>query len=191
MAVAAEQLRFTFRPLISPDLSLLHRWLQEPGVVRWWEGEDVSWLAVVADYAPDRPNPDRTEHWIAEIDDDPVGWICCWPVLDGLEESAPWFRFGVSEAAAGIDYLVADPTRRGKGVGSAMIRAFTYNVVFGRHCDWVQVAASPYAANVASCRALENAGFQFAGSIVYPDDEDEGPCSLMVLDRPDVDGMST
>ena len=41
------------------------------------------------------------------------------------------------------------------------------------------MAASPYAANVASCRALEKAGFRFAGSIQYPDDEVEGPCSLM------------
>lgn len=177
-------MRFTFRPLVEADLRLMHDWLNEPGVVRWWEGEDVSWPAVVGDYGPDRVDVD-TEHWIAELDDEPVGWICCWPVLNGLEEATPWFPLGVTKTAAGIDFLVAAPERRGMGIGSAMIRAFTYNVVFGRHCDWTQAAASPYTANVASCRALEKAGFRFAGSIRYPDDEEEGPCSLMVMERND------
>jgi len=177
------ELSFTFRALGTGDFDMMHNWLNEPGVVRWWEGEDVSMPAIVAQYGPDRDDP-TTEHWIAEIDGQPVGWICCWPVMDGLEESEAWFPLGVVETAAGIDYLVAAPDRRGQGVGSQMIRAFSFNVVFGRHCDWTQVAASPYTANVASCRALEKAGFDFAGSIQYPDDEDEGPCSLMVLNRP-------
>lgn len=176
------ELSFTFRLLDEDDFEMMHGWLNEPGVVRWWEGEDVSMPAIVAQYGPSRDDQ-TTEHWIAELEGQPVGWICCWPVMDGLEESQPWFPLGVEETAAGIDYLVAAPDRRGQGVGSQMIRAFSHNVVFGRHCAWTQAAASPYTANVASCRALEKAGFSFAGSILYPDDE-EGPCSLMVLPRP-------
>ena len=176
-------LKIDFRPLADADLEMMHVWLNEPGVVRWWEGEDVSMPAVVNDYGSQRTDV-ATEHWIAEIDGDPIGWICCWPVTDGGDESEPWFPLGVEQTAAGIDYLVAAPDRRGQGVGSQMIRAFTFNVVFGRHCEWTQAAASPYTANAASCRALEKAGFRFAGSIQYPDDEDEGPCSLMVFDRP-------
>lgn len=176
-------LSFSFRLLVDADFEMMHDWLNEPGVVRWWEGEDVSMAAVAANYGADRQDQ-STEHWIAEIDGEPVGWICCWPVTDGLEETEPWFPLGVAQTAAGIDYLVAAPDRRGQGVGSQMIRAFTFNVVFGRHCDWTQAAASPYTANVASCRALKNAGFRFAGSVTYPDDEGNGPCSLMVMDRP-------
>lgn len=183
MTASDQAASFSFRPLTEKDYKLMYRWLNEPGVVRWWEGEDVSMPAIVADYGPSRADV-STEHWIAEIDGEPVGWICCWPVLDGLEESEAWFPLGVDRTAAGIDYLVGAPDGRGKGVGSAMIRAFSYNVVFGRHCGWTQAAASPYTANVASCRALEKAGFSFAGSIQYPGDDAEGPCSLMVLHRP-------
>ena len=39
------------RPLTDDDLPVLHAWLNEPGVVWWWEGDDVSWEAVVRDYA--------------------------------------------------------------------------------------------------------------------------------------------
>ena len=175
--------RFSFRPLVDADLPMMYRWLNEPGVIRWWEGEDVSLPAVTAQYGSDREDS-ATEHWIAELEDEPVGWICCWPVLTGLEESEPWFPLGVEETAAGIDYLIAAPTQRGRGLGSAMIRAFSYNVVFGRHCDFTQVAASPYRSNAASCRALQKAGFRYAGSIDYGDDDPDGPCSLMIMNRP-------
>lgn len=176
-------LRFEFRLLTDADLDMMHAWLNEPGVVRWWEGDDVSLPAVRADYGSAREDQE-TEHWIAQLDGAPVGWICCWPVLSDLSEAGAWLDHGLADTAAGIDYLLADPSRRGQGIGSAMIRAFAYDVVFGEHPDWTHVAASPYAANVASCRALERAGFDFVASIQYPDDEEEGPCSLLVMERP-------
>jgi aminoglycoside 6'-N-acetyltransferase len=171
----------TFRPSTAADLPMLHRWLNEPGVVEWWEGDDVSWDAVVRDYGPDRD--DGTEHWIATIDGRDIGWIQCYAVKDSEDERAAWFPLGVSEDAAGIDYLLGEPVERGKGVGSAMIRAFVDQVVFGRHAEWTQACASPYAANVASCRALEKAGFRIVGVV----EDVEGPCHLMVTDRPETE----
>ena len=82
--------------------------------------------------------------------------------------------------AAGIDYLIGDPAGRGQGLGSTMIRGFVGDVVFGLHPEWTQACASPYAANTASWRALEKAGFHFVGTV----DDEDGPCRLMVLNRP-------
>lgn len=169
----------TFRRLAEADLPVLHRWLNEPGVVRWWEGDDVRWQAVVRDYGPTAQ--DSTEHWIASLDATDIGWIQCYPAADEPEETEPWFALGVDRAAAGIDYLVGDPENRARGIGSAMIRAFVADVVFGLHEHWSQACADPYADNVASWRALEKAGFRFVGMI----EDKDGPCRLMVLDRPD------
>lgn len=170
----------TFRRLTDDDLPLLHGWLNEPGVVRWWEGDDVSWPAVVRDYGT--VNPDRTEHWIAVVDGRDVGWIQCYAAADdpGDAEVQQWWAHGVDRTAAGIDYLVADPAARGSGIGSAMIRAFVRDVVFGRHPAWTQACASPYVANTASWRALEKAGFRHVADF----DDDDGPCRIMVADRP-------
>ena len=78
-----DELHFTFRPLVDDDLDMMHGWLNEPGVVRWWEGEDVTMAGVTADYGSTRADQE-TEHWIAEIDSQPVGWICCWPEIGSL-----------------------------------------------------------------------------------------------------------
>ena len=170
----------TFRRLTDADLPLLHRWLNEPGVVRWWEGENVSWDAVVRDYGSD--STESCEYWIASVGNHDVGWIQCYATADYAEEDevSAWWRLGVARTAAGIDYLLGEPDARGRGLGSLMIRTFVVDVVFARHPEWTEVCASPVAANVASWRALEKAGFKFAGAL---DDPQLGECRLMVLTR--------
>jgi len=165
----------TFRRLVDDDLPLLHRWLNEPGIVRWWEGDDVSWDGVVRGYSSGR-DPDSTELYIASVEDRDLGWIQCYPTVEEPDECEQWWALGVNRTAAGIDYLVGEPADRGRGLGSAMIRAFVDDVVLGLHPAWTQAAAAPLEANVASWRALEKAGFRFAGSV-----EDKfGPARLMV-----------
>lgn len=170
----------TFRRLADDDLPLLHRWLNEPGVVRWWEGDDVSWDAVVREYGSG--NPDPTEHWLGLVDGEPVGWIQCyaWADFAGEEETAVHRALGVDEAAAGIDYLVGDPDRRGRGLGAAMIAAFVDEIVFGAHPTWTQVSAGPFVENEASWRALARAGFRVLGD----HGGEDGTARVMVRDRP-------
>lgn len=175
-----KEVRITFRRLVDDDLPLLHSWLNEPGVIEWWEGDDVSWEAVVRDYGS--ASKSSTEHWIACLEGTDIGWIQCYPAVDEPEETEPWFDFGIDRTAAGIDYLVGDPAGRGKGIGSAMIRAFVVDIVFGLHPDWSQACAGPFLGNQSSWRALEKAGFRFVGII----DDDEGPCRLMAVDRSDL-----
>lgn len=175
--------RVVLRRLRDEDLPTLHRWLNEPGVVRWWEGDDVSWDAVVRDY---RSEPDdTTEHWIAAVDGHDVAWIQCYAVAAaaaaGDAEAAAVLTVGVDDGAAGIDYLIGEPSLRGRGIGGAVISAFVAEVVFGPQHDYTQAFAAPYAANIPSWRALEKAGFRFLGSF----DDDDGPCRVMVIERGD------
>ena len=169
----------TFRPMGATDLPMMHEWLNDPDVVRWWEGQDVSYEGVVRHYGS--PATPSTEHWIAMADGRDIGWLQCYLARDNLGETEDWWDHDIDENAAGIDYLVADPAQRDQGLGSAMIRAFALDIVLGRHPTWTQVCAGPFAANIASCKALEKAGFEFIALI--EDDDDDGPCQLMRLSR--------
>ena len=122
-----------FRRLTDDDLPLLHRWLNEPGVVRWWEGDDVSWDAVVREYGS--ASTEQVEYWIASVDGRDAGWIQCYAVADYPDEDevVQWWKLGVDQTAGGIDYLIGDPADRGSGLGTAMIRAFVTTVVFPQH----------------------------------------------------------
>ncbi len=170
----------SFRRLTDADLPLLHRWLNEPGVVRFWEGEDVSWDAVVADYGSDSDEP--SEYYLALEAGEPFGWIQCYAVSDYADdaEAQAWFALGYPASGAGIDYLIGEPGERGRGRGSAMIRSFVDQVVWPHHPDWTHVAASPFRENAASCRALAKAGLDHFGEF----DVGEGPCDLHVQARP-------
>ena len=61
--------------------------------MQWWEGDDVTWAGVVHDHSPER-KPDGVEHWIASLDDRPIGWISCGDVARWAEESATWTALG-------------------------------------------------------------------------------------------------
>lgn len=178
----------SFRPLVQDDLPLLHRWLNEPGVVRWWEGEDVSWDAVVRDYWTEVD--DHVEHWIAEDAGTPFGWIQCWDAAaehadDADGEVRGWLAAGIElDGLCGIDYLVGDPGARGSGRGARMIDCFVRDVVFADHPDWTVVAAGPYLANEASWRALARAGFDHHADLVHDSDPDQ--CRLMVRQRHEI-----
>ena len=166
----------SFRRLATADLPLLFRWLNEPSVVRWWEGRDVSWEAVVRDHTEETW---PFEHWVALLGDQPLGWSRCYRAADFDEETYHWREHLDLTCVGAIDYLVGATNLRGRGLGTAMIRSFVEDVVFERHPDWTAAAAGPFEANRASVKALGNAGFRQLAVLA----DEVAPCVLMVRDR--------
>jgi len=172
----------TFRPLLDSDLPLMHQWLNNAAVVEWWEGDDVTWPAVVSDYGESHGDP--VEHWMALADGKPLGWLQFYRAADMIEEETYYWRPHLDlQTTAGIDYLVGEPSARGQGIGGTMIRAFVRDVVFPSDSAWTHVAAGPFEANVASWKALERAGFERVAVLA----DEEGPCVLMALARGELD----
>lgn len=172
-------MEISFRPLVDADLPMLHGWLNDPAVVRWWEGDDVSWAGVVDDYSEATRGPE--EHHIALEDERPIGWIQSFDLARYPEEAEPWIAAGADPRILGIDYLIGAATDRHRGLGSAMVEAFVHQVVFPGHPDCPQVGADPHVDNRASWGALAKAGFRHLADVPGK----EGPGRLMVLDRPE------
>lgn len=156
---------------------MLHRWLNDPAVVRWWEGDDVSWAGVVADYSEATRGPE--EHHVALDEGRPIGWIQAFDLAHAPEEAESWIQAGADPSIIGIDYLIGAGDDRHRGLGPAMIEAFVHQVVFPGHPDCRQVGADPDVENVASWGALAKAGFRHLADVPG----EEGPGRLMVLDR--------
>jgi aminoglycoside 6'-N-acetyltransferase len=84
-----------------------------------------------------------------------------------------------------LDYLVGDPTRLGQGVGSAMIAAMVERT-WHELPDAPAVLVAVVAANTASWRALEKAGFRRVASGDLPPDNpvDDPLHHVLRIDRP-------
>ena len=150
----------------------MHRWLNDPEIVEWWEGDDVSWAGVLENY---QPEPAGTlEHWIVEERDRPIGWIQTYDFHQ--EHDAIPAVFDVHARAAGLDFLIGEPADRRRGLGRQMLRTFVDQELFASHAEWAQAVADPHIENVASRRALEHAGFHELGVI-------EDRWMLMARDR--------
>ena len=168
----------SFRRLEVPDLPLLHRWLNDPEVARWWEDEDLGYDAVVAKYTPRIDDIEHAEQWVAVVDGRDAGWLQTYALTDWPDYATACWAVGVHGDAGGFDYLLGDATDRGRGLGPVVIRAFLDQVVFGMH-PWSQACAGPHPDNRRSWRALEKVGCRFVGMI----DTEDGPERLMVIDR--------
>jgi aminoglycoside 6'-N-acetyltransferase len=165
--------RLEFRLLTRADFAFLVEWLAQPHVARWWD-EEASLAHVEEEYGPVVDGIEPTLGWIVEIDGTAAGFVQCYRHRDYPEHDA---AVGVSDAA-GIDYLLSRPYV-GRGVGAAMVAAFT-DVVFGAYPDVRCCVAAPAQENTASWRCLDRAGYQRVGTCRPPGDP---PCFTYVRPR--------
>jgi RimJ/RimL family protein N-acetyltransferase len=160
-----ESLGLSFRPMAPDDLRLLHEWLQRPHVRRWWSEHETSG-EVVEHYLPAIEGRDPTELYFALLDGEPIGFIQTYLVADYPEYAA---LVAAEDGAAGVDLFIGEPELVGKGIGTEMLRRFVSEVVFAKpSVRWC--IADPDAANVASVRAFEKAGFRVVKNFVDPSD---------------------
>jgi aminoglycoside 6'-N-acetyltransferase len=175
-----------FRPCAVEDLPMLAGWLARPHVARWWR-EDPDPAAVRVRYLPCLDGSDPTELFILEADGAPAGFFQRYLVADNPEWAAALRGTGQPgvDAAAGIDYLIGEQARTGRGLGTGAITAFT-RLAFARYRAVNLMAVDVSQDNTASWRALEKAGYLrcWAGELASDDPADQGPQYLYRLDRP-------
>ncbi|MFI6476436.1 GNAT family N-acetyltransferase [Nonomuraea sp. NPDC050663] len=152
----------TWRRLDHDDLPLLKSWLEQPHVARWWNHE-TSMEAVQRDFGPSVRGEEPGEDLLVFLDGHPLGLVQRSRLADYPEELAPLKEIvDVPEGAVQIDYLIGDPARVGRGLGTSMIGAVldrTWSELPQATCVVVPVSA----ANIASWRALEKAGMRRVG----------------------------
>lgn len=176
--------RFDFRPLRRDDVAMLCDWLARPHVRAWWH-HDPSPASVDADFGPGIEGQDPVEYFVVAIDGDECAFIQSCQLHD---EDEWWSALQVIDAprdAFTVDYFIADPTRIGHGLGTAMIGAFLADR-WRRYADATCSIVDVDPANPPSWRALEKNGYRavWEGELDVSDPRDQGPCRVYRLERP-------
>ena len=162
-----------FRPLRRADLPLLHEWLARPHVAAWW-GEPPSLAEVEAEYGPLVAGATDVRPYLALLDGEPIGYVQSY-VAAGA--GAGWWPDERDPGVRGIDQFLADEERLGRGLGTALVRAFVDLLLADPAVTRVQVDPAPD--NARAIRCYEKAGFRSVGVVDTPD----GPALLMRRER--------
>jgi RimJ/RimL family protein N-acetyltransferase len=159
----ADGLQIHFRPMARDDLGLMHRWVNNGFVARWWPGWP-SLEQVRVKYSPRINGEEPVRCFIVEIDESPTAFIQCYRIRD-----VPQYAIiGVEAAnAAGIDLFIAERERAYRGLGPLIIREFLRGVVF-RELDVDSCIIGPAHNNRAAIRAYEKVGFKHLKTVSIP-----------------------
>jgi aminoglycoside 6'-N-acetyltransferase len=160
---------WAFSPLARTDFPLLARWLHEPHVARWW-ADDASPAGLEADYGGCMDGTEPAEVFIALRDEAPAGLAqrLAWADYpEYLAEVRP--LLAMPPAAWSIDYLIGSPRDIGRGLGTAMLRAFTAQL-WADQPGATAIVVPVHEENIASWRALEKCGYlRVASGMLRPD----------------------
>jgi len=173
-----------FRPLTEADLGVVARWLREEHVQEWWKDPSAP-ERVREKYLPRILGNDPTDMYVVMFDGQDVGLIQSYRVTDHPSWAETIAGSGLAfPSAAGIDYFIGERDLVGQGIGSAAIRAFT-DFVFAAYPDVEGIVVTPQAANQASCRVLEKAGYElvWTGMLDSDDRSDSGLAALYLRTR--------
>lgn len=164
----------TFRPLTRDDFPLLAGWLVDERVHRWWF-QDHDDAALEKDFGPQIDGTEPGEDLVVEVDHGdgrrPVGLLQRSRIHDFPEDVAALEPIvgRVAPSAWCLDYLIGSAAHRGHGLGPRML-ATAVDDTFARFPEATEILVPVVAANRASWRALEKAGFTIVASGDIPPD---------------------
>lgn len=166
-----------FQPLTEADLPLMHRWLNTEHVMKHYSPGGRTFEQVKAKYIPYIQGTQPTRPYLILHGDTPVGYIQGYFVED-------WPDFvaavgGVEPGTASIDLFIGEADAVGKGLGSAAVRAFLQEIIFGEMGASACIIG-PHANNPAAIRAYEKAGFRYWKTV--QEAEEPYPTYLMRLE---------
>jgi siderophore synthetase component len=160
------------------DLGLIHGWMHEPEVAKYWE---MAWPAEkIAEYLRQHDEDPHRDNYVTFVDDTPVGYLETYdPAHDTLGTHYP-----VQPGDLGAHVLIGDPEFRGRY--SVSLGLATNRFLFGRP-GVERVVGEPDAANHNFLSLLAFLGFRKAGEIDLPGKR----AALMVCERADFERLSS
>ncbi|MBY0549563.1 MAG: acetyltransferase [Candidatus Obscuribacterales bacterium] len=147
----------SFRPLQEAHFSLLLAWLTAAHVQQWW-GSDVRTIEhVVAKYLPRLSDDSLVRCFIVFQAEQPIAYIQAYWLAD-FPDYSKQLPLADLTGVASLDVFIGEQPLLGKGIGTALVRLFLRDVVFGL-MRAESCVVGPAVDNVGAIRAYERAGF--------------------------------
>ena len=162
-----------FRPLDEADLPALAEWRARPHVAEWFGAPD-SVADLRGEFIGAHETPPHVRGFLFLTDGRPAGFIQSYVAYEAGDN---WWPDERDPGARGIDQFLADEDALGRGLGTAMVRAFLERLF--RDLAVTKVQTDPDPANARAIRCYEKAGFERMRVVQTPD----GPALLMVCTR--------
>ena len=154
---------FNFDPLREHDLPMLRTWLLRPHVAEWWgPAESVDELR--ENYILAARQPNATRAYITKLAGRPIGFVQSYVVMGS---GGGWWENETDPGARGTDQFLAEAGDLGRGIGSAMLRAFLQMLFSDPAVTVVQTDPDPR--NTRAIRCYARVGFRAVGEVVTPD----------------------
>ncbi|MGW0120002.1 GNAT family N-acetyltransferase [Streptomyces sp. NPDC003327] len=155
------------------DLPVLTRWMNDPAVAAFWELAGPE--SVTADHLRTQLEGDgRSVPCIGVLDSTPMSYFEIYRAdLDPLARHYP-----ARPHDTGIHLLLGGVADRGRGVGTALLRAVA-DLVLDHRPRCTRVVAEPDIRNTPSVSAFLSGGFRYAAEVDLPDKR----AALMIRDR--------
>ncbi len=137
------------------DLALLEYWDTQAHIIECDPDDDWHWEKEL------KRNPSWREQWIAEIDDQPIGFL---QIIDPFEEETKYWG-KVSQKARAIDIWIGEVHQLNKGFGTQMMQW-----AIQRCFSWSNVETlliDPLKTNVKAHRFYKRLGFRFVEERIF------------------------
>ena len=150
------------RPMTEDDWGTLYRWNNDPEVLYYAEGDDVSGYSMEEMQSIYVTVSRAAYCFVIEVDGRPVGE--CWLQRMNLERVLALYP-GLD--CRRIDLMIGEKDLWGRGIGTEAIRLLT---VFAFEAQGADVVYEPEIAdyNVRSRRAFERNGYRVVGEVAQP-----------------------
>jgi RimJ/RimL family protein N-acetyltransferase len=158
-----------FRRFAPEHVELMFGWLRRPHVAEWWS-DPPSRDEIRAKYVDGHD----VDPYIVYRDGNPIAFIQSYVAMNAGDG---WWEDERDPGVVGIDQFIGEPECLNKGVGTAMIRAFTDRLLADARVTKIQVDPRPD--NARAIRCYEKVGFTGVGRVDTPD----GPAWYMTLTR--------